>query len=156
MVRRALLVDVYEPPLEVPPRDPQHPADQREPVPDRGALGRDGVDLRAQRIDAGVLLAQSALERVELDEAECMLGEARILLPEVADAARIGPDRSGDGEHEKRAERAREDARSEASNRAHGARTLAIAGTLCLSPSEDCLIFGSLSGCAHPGTLLGC
>ena len=109
-IRTALLVDVHEPLPEVPPRDPQHSADQGEPVPDRGALSRDGVDLRAQRIDAGLLFAQPALERVELDEGRMRLrGEARILLSEIVDAARIGADRGGDEEDEKRAERACQD-----------------------------------------------
>ena len=69
-VRLALLVDPDEPPPEIALRNGNDAAHLCEPALHGGPLSRDSVDLRAQRVDAGLLLAEPALERVEVDKAE--------------------------------------------------------------------------------------
>ena len=90
-VRLALLIDVHESLGEVTLRDAQHPADEREPVADRRPLGGDCIDLRAQRLDPRLLLTETTLERVELDERRVRaLPQGRVLLAELAKLGRVG------------------------------------------------------------------
>ena len=76
-----------------------------------------------------------------------LLRQARVLLAETTDRARISPDGGRRREDGEEGGNPREDGEWRPSKHAHGAKTLAIAGTLCFKEELLHHARGCLSNC---------